>query len=520
MVCESQICGIDTETELIKNNYETPPLVLFGACSGHKVQLCEWQYFDEYQPKFLAANPTTKFAFFNGPFDEMVMGEDVWIEELNKDNRVMELQCAYPQWRIATVGKFVPRFTLEKLTLELLGVQLDKSEDVRLAFERGKQITEQQYVYMAFDAISTAELGVLLNDQPTESIQARGAFVLSKISKNGARVDLQYLAKQRAHWQQVLKESGDKLEAFGYPLKHYYTDFTGREYAKTICRNVGIPEQDFDTIVPEKHLFSSSWWWHAMALYVYGGVIESMAISEIRANVRDLLLVISTPMSAKVRTQFTKDVDDNLRELLEKIDCMTCLDGLGGKKPSGSDAWKLLALLSSEYIANGDPKRNYMREEVHEELNRKFYTLHERNMGWLKDTKPVSQAQYLQNHIKKIREQYPDIELQLTEASAKKINELKAAEAKAARKEKRDQVELDTSDLEVWQVTGKERWRFDDQGIDDPFLNAYWEFKHAEKMLGTYLTDKYVEGDGREHPRFTPYLKTGRTGCSSPLTFY
>ena len=515
MVCEHEICGIDTETELIQNHYTTPPLVLFGACSGHKVQLCEWQHFEEYQQKFLAANPTTKFAFFNGPFDQMVMGEDVWIEELNKDNRVMELQCAYPQWKIATVGKFIPGFTLERITQELLGVQLDKSEDVRLAFERGKKITEAQYVYMAFDAISTAKLGQMLRDQPTEAIQARAAFVLAKISKNGMRMDLNHLHKEQDKWQKVLEESGEKLEAFGYPLKKYYTEFTGRDYAKTICKNIGITEQDFDVVVPEKHLFSASWWWKAMALYIYGGVIESMPISEIRANVRDLLTVISTPMTATVRAQFSKDVDTNLRGLLEEIDCTACLDGVGDTKPTGSDAWKLLALLSSEYIANGDPQRNYMRDEIHQELNKKFYTLHERNMGWLKGTKPVSQAQYLQRHIKKIREQYPNIELQLTDAAAKHINEAKAAEAKAAKKEKREQKVIDTSDLEVWQVTGKERWRFDDQGIDDPFLNAYWDFKHAEKMLSTYLTDKYIEGDGRAHPHYTSYLKTGRTGCSS-----
>ena len=77
MVCEGEVCGIDTETEPIKNHYEDPALVLFGACSGHKVQLCEWQYFPQYQSEFLAKNPHVKFAFFNGPFDQRVMGPDV-----------------------------------------------------------------------------------------------------------------------------------------------------------------------------------------------------------------------------------------------------------------------------------------------------------------------------------------------------------------------------------------------------------------------------------------------------------
>jgi len=515
MVCKGSVCGIDTETELIQNNYTTPPLVLFGACSGNQVQLCEWQNFDRYQPAFLSKNPNVKFGFFNGPFDQKVMGKDVWIPELNRENRVMELQAAYPAYRISTKGWFRPGFTLEMLTQEFLGVHLDKDEAVRLNFKRGQEITDEQYHYMACDAIATCKLAELLQGQPTESIQARAAFVLSEISQNGMLVDQDYVRQQQAEWQKVLDEEGQRLKSFGYPVKTYYTGFKGLDFIKTICQNIGIEPIDVETIIGEKVNFPP-WFWRGLALLTYGHVLNKSPISEIRAAVRDLLVMVVEPPRAKELKPWLQQVDEALHHLMEDLECLECLDGVGATKPKGSDAWKILALLASERIASGDPQHNYLRDEVHEELKKEFKELHELNRGWLKDVKPVSQQKFLQNHVKALKAKYPDLELRLTDAAQKNINKVKVAEARAAKKEKREQRDIDVSDLVVYQVTGKEAWRFYDQGIEDPFLESYWKFKHAEKMLSTYVTLKYVEADGRVHPRFTGFLKTGRTGCSKP----
>lgn len=517
MFCEDSVCGIDTETEPIQNNYTTPPLVLFGACSGHRVQLCEWQHFDHYQQEFLVKNPNVKFAFFNGPFDQKVMGKDTWIPELNKENRVMELQAAYPAYRIATKGWFRPRFTLEMLSEEFLGVKLDKDEEVRLNFKRGQEITDRQYHYMACDAISTCMLGKLLQGQPTESIQARAAFVLSEISQNGMLVDQEYVRKQQAEWNKVLEEEGKKLKSFGYPVKAAWSDYKGMDFLDHISENLGVSVEDARRIIGDKKTLPQ-WWWQALALTVYGHVLNKSPISTIRAAVRDLLVLATTEMSNKAIKDYRESVTKSLHFLMEEIDCLDCLTGIGEnpKRPTGSDAWKVLTLISSEKIANGDPQHNYLRDEVHEELKQEFKELHEQNRGWLKQFKPLSQNKFLQQHVNNLRKQYPNLVLELTDASKKAINKLKVEEARAAKKEKREQRKIDTSELEVWQVTGKEAWRFKDAGIEDPFLESYWKFKHAEKMLSTYVTLKYVEGDGRVHPRFTGFLKTGRTGCSKP----
>jgi DNA polymerase I-like protein with 3'-5' exonuclease and polymerase domains len=139
-------------------------------------------------------------------------------------------------------------------------------------------------------------------------------------------------------------------------------------------------------------------------------------------------------------------------------------------------------------------------------------------MGWLSTApKRISAKEFLQGHIKKLLQAYPDLDLDLTESSQKNIKEAIRAESKLAKKEKRKPNPVDTSNLSIYTITKIDKWRLEDCGIDDPFLNVYFEYQHAQKLLSTYITDKYIdEADGRVHPSFRGYLKTGRTGCSGP----
>jgi len=61
-----------------------------------------------------------------------------------------------------------------------------------------------------------------------------------------------------------------------------------------------------------------------------------------------------------------------------------------------------------------------------------------------------------------------------------------------------------------------EAWRLESKGIKDEFLEAYIDYKHIEKILGTYLNDEFIYTDGRVHARFNIMVKTGRTSCSKP----
>lgn len=49
-----------------------------------------------------------------------------------------------------------------------------------------------------------------------------------------------------------------------------------------------------------------------------------------------------------------------------------------------------------------------------------------------------------------------------------------------------------------------------------PFLKAYQEKEHADKMVQTYMNEEFIGADGRVHTRFTPLVKTGRTSSSKP----
>ena len=89
MKCEDELCGIDTETELIQNSYEIPHGVLAGFCSGSRCQLVHWKDWKEYLPEFLKVNPTTKLVFFNLPFDVDVLGSGYFLTELDRDQRTI-----------------------------------------------------------------------------------------------------------------------------------------------------------------------------------------------------------------------------------------------------------------------------------------------------------------------------------------------------------------------------------------------------------------------------------------------
>ncbi len=54
------------------------------------------------------------------------------------------------------------------------------------------------------------------------------------------------------------------------------------------------------------------------------------------------------------------------------------------------------------------------------------------------------------------------------------------------------------------------------EGNVHPFITAYKEYKHIEKLIETYLGDDLIGVDGRVHPHFNPLVLTGRTSCARP----
>lgn len=188
MRCSAPLCGIDSETTLIQNGYEWPEVVVAGFCSGGHVDIVQWHYLDQYQREFVKINPDTKFVFFNNAFDINVMGRDIWLEEMKKENRIMELSVSYKLYLTGTVGWIPQRLTLYDVALNTLGVKLNKEDGTRTSFNRQTPLSLEQIIYLAEDCAATELCAYKYNNLPTETIQARASFVLSEISHNGILV--------------------------------------------------------------------------------------------------------------------------------------------------------------------------------------------------------------------------------------------------------------------------------------------------------------------------------------------
>lgn len=511
MTCTSPIVGIDSETELITTKAKVPPGVIAGFASGNQVDLVWWEDWDEYIPKFLAQNPQVKLSFFNSGFDIKVMGEKYFLPELDKDNRVLELQAAYPGWRIANIGWFSPKFTLESLSKEFLGVQLDKDESVRLTYKQDMELTDKHLIYLSEDCISTELLGLLLNNQPTESIQARAAYVLAEMSRNGVLVDKEYLQQRQDDLIAKLEPLRKQLRVFGYIPKQKYEQLKSKELFNEICQVFGI--EDAETILaPVKSI--PAWAYKILFVYLYAHASDKDLPSAVTNDIRDLMFLILDNPKGFNKSKTMQQVNEFAVRILEPIEASEVVTGLGDAKPTSSaDPWKAFSHVVALSYQTGDCLLNGM-----EKINSQIRDLNEDNMGWL-STAPekVSAKKFLQSHIRKIMAEHPDLELDLTESSEKNIKEAIREESRLAKKEKRAPRPVDVSDLKVYTITKDDKWRLEDCGIDDPFLNVYFEYQHVQKMLSTYLTDKYIdEYDGRVHSRYTLYAKTGRTTSQSP----
>lgn len=511
MTCKGPIVGIDSETELITTKSKTPPGVIAGFSCHDQVDLVWWEHWDEYIPKFLTKNPTVKLSFFNLGFDVSVMGEEYFLPELDKDNRVMELMAAYPAKRIATCGWFSPKFTLETLTSELLGEQLDKDESIRLTYKRDMELTDKHLIYLSEDCISTELLGVLLQGMPTESIQARAAYVLAEISRNGLLVDKEYLYAKQVELAAQIEKLRKELRVFGYVPKQKYEQLGGKELFSAICQVFGIMDAE-EILADIKSI--PAWAFKIMFVYLYAHAMDKDLPSVVADDLRDLMFLIKSQPKNMNKSDTIAQVNKLAEEILVNCDAAEVITGLGDAKPtSGSDPWKAFSYVVAKSYESGECLQKGM-----DNINQSISELNEDNFGWLSTaSNRVSAKEFLQNHVRKILEANPSLELGLTESSEKNIKKAIREESKLAKKEKRAPNPVNIDPLKIYVVTKDDKWRFEDCGINDPFLNVYFEYQHANKLLSTYITDKYIDSvDGRAHPSFRVYVKTGRTGCSNP----
>lgn len=309
---------------------------------------------------------------------------------------------------------------------------------------------------------------------------------------------------------------------------------TQRERLIRICKMLYVDEAD--KLLPEievKQIGRS--WWILAASYVYRALSrKGTSPSDMRDMVLTLLNVLrSKPKMNKANRAFFDEAATFLLRQLEQIECAECMTGLGDAKASSSYPFIVLLEIMAQEFALGNTLTSM--DTVHS----KFQEEHEENMGWLPTAeKRLSPTKFIQQHLIQLMQQHPALLLPYTDASQENIKNFLKAERKAAKREGvgiqvishhplyslqfstaeegKPARTVDIRPMEVFQLQACDTWRLTDLNIVDPFLEAYFAYKHREKMLSTYITEKYIEEDGRVHPRFDLMKRTARTGCSSP----
>lgn len=509
MRCEDSLCGIDTETELIKNSYEIPHGVIAGFCSGKRCQLVHWTHWKEYLPEFLKVNPTTKLVFFNLPFDVDVLGSELFIPELDKDGRMMELGANYRIYKIGTDGWFPGRITLYDITLRTLKVQLNKTDGTRTSFTRDMEVTERHLDYLVEDCAATYLCGLAYSDMPTESEQARACYVLSQITRNGTLIDVPYVEQKRREYTAEMLRLGEELRSFGFRPKQDIDDMSTVDCLKAAAEMFGLTES-VKALEGVPRISAGALWFLASLLHtrIASGTALPSELSDIIKQTIEVAVKSEVNWSNKAGKTLVAKARNYLADELDKFDASTCIRGMGGKE--GKSIKPALFIIN---ILLKDFKEGKINTGDMTAFNKEFYAEHEYFLGWLNnDQKPLSPDKFVQQHLKQLMADHPGLQFPLTDGAAKAVEKywMKVT------KEGGDVDQEELKKLSKYAFSKADTWILEDAGVTDPFLEKYADFKHAQKMLSTYFTLKYLEGDGRNHSKYDFFKVTGRTGSSKP----
>lgn len=512
MRCKGPLCGVDSETTLIQNKFTWPDLVVAGFSSAGEVQLVRWDHLQEYQPIFLNQNPDTKFVFFNNAFDINVMGRDIWLEEMDKEGRIMELAVSYKIYCTGTQGWIPRKLTLYDVVKKLLGVELNKEDGTRTSFNRETPLTKQQMIYLAEDCIGTELCGLVVNNMPTETTQARASFVLSEISHNGLLVDREHFDDMRKKLALQMADIAKELRSFGFTVKKDTDKMTQIQRIDRICGKFGVPDVAAHTEASGKKQFPKAALW-ILAANVYA-ILSAHGRATPPSDVQDAVETVVSPVfdsevdwSSKNKTvkQLEERATAVIRSWLAELDCA---DAVPEKSPKAEVALTVLEILERFYHEPAGPYTQDMMVDV----NHEFQMCYDENLGWLPGVKPQTNAEFIQNHLKGLIRNNPELELPLTDAAQETVKEYLEDCRKAGEPPNPEIL----ASKAIYACKRQEMWRLRDLNITDPFLDKYTEYKHAEKLLGTYFNPEHIAEDGRAHSRFTDFLITGRTASSSP----
>lgn len=492
--------GVDTETELITDTMKDPPVVVTGVFdpSSQTCWIIYWYDTAEFMRQLNERNIQQRY--FNLGFDEQVINNEDSTKSLLtaiEVGRVRDMQVRVHCHEMATVG-FI-RGNLHNLAgcaLHFLNCTLDKGDpddyenSARMTFRRYNpdgtiyRITEEQAKYLPFDCISTWCLGEAIKEQPTEVQHTKGMCVLAHISTNGLKIDPTVFDFLENKLVAARDDARKQLLTFGFPdpykdqknenaeQKHLLFE----EYSR-MCRIFGLPNCTRQVVDEDGKLdyigLPNKKAKRLMLTYMYNFMDNPDECYDLVACVHE---ACENP-----KMTFGKKQEAVYDELCEKYELLA-FDAASKEIVMNALLGHILQSLNKQWTSGYAKEHGFSFESAVEETCQ-FMDDH---ADWLTATESIGPRKFFQQHVKKLMARNPDLELETTPKSG---------------------------DIKL---TLKDKWRLEDQGIEDKFLDAYVDFNHCQKYISTYMNREFIKSDGRVHPRFTNILRTGRTSCSAP----
>jgi len=215
--------AIDTETVKLVPGKPVIPAFMQVCCQAlRQVDVIPAHLMRKYLIEFYSMNPEFEAVFHNAPFDLDVIGikndyNEPMLRALQQE-RVTDTGIRY-MLRQLSVGRVAKKWNLDLVCRQLLRLELDKDEEIRLTFRPGMAVTERHLKYMAADAAATAQLREVtgMNEPyPTEWHQTVGFVALSDIGRRGMYVDRNYMQTLHKDFTERRMANDETLAVFGY----------------------------------------------------------------------------------------------------------------------------------------------------------------------------------------------------------------------------------------------------------------------------------------------------------------
>jgi hypothetical protein len=406
------------------------------------------------------------YTFHNAPFDINVLGFDRFVEALT-NNRVWDTGIQFHLWTVEKRGMLedVAYPDLSQLSSLLLNEKVDKSSGVRTSFNEDTLMDYAHIVYACKDAVVTYLISKGYGHKPTIGTQLRGFMTLDYISRNGLKVNRERMDKRRAEQLTKMEDSKKLLLTWGL-----------------------IMDKPKDN------------------KYLKGELSKSGIMTEEQANKLKIKPGIVLWSITHQLTQADIPLTDKLANLKQWVTSLEALKPKELQQEYHRAALHLQAILDFKDVPlTKDQVPKYTSTQMYNVLCKQLVSM-------MQDVDPAEADKALRYDadvfcywVKK------DIPKQ-----TERLNQL-FAEAEHRLNYAFPRTKSSTKDNVKYATNADALRMIPDDIIDSiPFLAEYKAYKHAEKLVSTYLDPKFIKADGRVHTRFNPLMATGRTSSRGP----